>query len=148
MRYLLFAFLLLIFQNPSYPCTAFYAYNGKMALAGNNEDFYHTKTRIWFIPAEEGRFGRVYLGYDDGYSQGAMNDQGLFMDGFATRPHPITRSEGKPAYKGNIMDDTMATCGTVQDVVDLWSKYNLSSLETAMLMFADKHGDSVIIEGD
>ena len=32
-------------------------------LGGNNEDYYNPLTKVWFIPAEAGTFGRVYFGF-------------------------------------------------------------------------------------
>ncbi|MBU0753500.1 MAG: hypothetical protein KJ645_00065 [Planctomycetes bacterium] len=139
----------LLFQiPPATACTAFVIYRSDQALAGNNEDFWNPNTKMWFVPAENGGYGRVYFGFDNFFPQGGMNEAGLFFDGFATAPMPITRSTGKPAYEGNLIDDVMAECATVDEVVEIFSRYNLEFLETAMLMFADRHGHSVIIEGD
>ena len=35
--------------------------NGKIALAGNNEDWKNPFTRIWIIPAEGNKFGRISI---------------------------------------------------------------------------------------
>ena len=61
-------------------CTVFSASDGTTSLAGNNEDFYNPSTRVWFEPREDGKYGRVYFGFDDFRRQGGMNDQGLFFD--------------------------------------------------------------------
>lgn len=45
-------------------CTVFYASDKHMALAGNNEDYNFLSTNILFLPAEEGKFGRIYFGSD------------------------------------------------------------------------------------
>lgn len=60
--------------------------NGKIVLAGNNEDWRNPKTKIWFIPASNGEYGRVCVGFDDMSAQGGMNDQGLFIDANALSP--------------------------------------------------------------
>ncbi len=64
-------------------CTVFYAADENVALAGNNEDWNNPLTKIWFLPPEEAKYGRVYVGFDDFSPQGGMNDQGLFFDGLA-----------------------------------------------------------------
>ncbi len=68
-------------MQPGQGCTVFYASSGDLALAGGNEDSFNPLTRAWFIPASDGRHGRVYFGYDDGLPQAGLNDQGLFFDG-------------------------------------------------------------------
>ena len=152
----LFKTLLLIAAlAPSlYACTAFVVYRNGLALAGNNEDFWLTDTKVWYVPKEgsqrgmAGEFGRVYFGFDNFYPQGGMNEAGLFFDGFATSENKIKKSDGKSQFAGNISDHVMAHCQTTEEVIAVFEKYDLSFLSHAMLMFADRHGDSVIIEGD
>ena len=82
------------------------------------------------------------------FRQGGMNSQGLFFDGFATAANKVTKSLDKPIFKGLLLDEAMSKCATVQEVVELFQQHNLASLEKAMLFFADRTGDAVIIEGD
>jgi tetratricopeptide (TPR) repeat protein len=42
----------------------------------------------------------------------------------------------------------METCSSVDEVIAVFDDYNLQSLDNAMLMFVDRTGDAVIIEGD
>jgi hypothetical protein len=60
----------------------------------------------------------------------------------------MTQQDGKPVFSGNLIDHTMASCATVEEVIVLLQGYDLRFLENAMLMFADSSGDSVIVEGD
>jgi hypothetical protein len=129
-------------------CTAFMSSQKDMVLVGNNEDYYNPYTRIWFIPAANGQYGRVYFGYDDWRPQGGMNDQGLFFDGFATAPLEVMLSKEKTKFKGNFFDKFMSECTTVQDVLDLFDRYNLEFMIKFQLLIVDKTGDSAIIEGD
>jgi hypothetical protein len=133
---------------PALPCTAFLVTGDGQVLMGNNEDFWNPEVRIWFVPGEEGRFGRVYLGFDNLYPQGGMNVKGLAFDGFATASYPLRKQKGKEVFGGRLLDEVMATCATVEDVIRMLARYDLSMLERAMLMFSDKSGDSVIVEGD
>ena len=119
-----------------------------MILAGNNEDWFDPKTKMWFVPAENGNFGRVYFGFDNFYPQGGMNEKGLFFDGFATELTEVVNSKGKPYFRGNLADHAMATCTTVDEVIALFQAYNLEHFKNGMLMFGDASGKSVIIEGD
>ena len=59
---------------PGHACTAFMMSDGQRVLVGNNEDYNIPHTRVWFIPAENGHYGRVYFGYDNWSPQGGMND--------------------------------------------------------------------------
>ena len=131
-----------------FACTAFMSSEDDLVLVGNNEDYYNPYTRIWFIPAASGQYGRVYFGYDDWRPQGGMNDQGLFFDAFATAPLEVMLSKAKPKFKGNFFDKFMSECATVQDVLDLFKRYNLEFMLKFQLLIVDKAGDSAIIEGD
>jgi hypothetical protein len=148
LRILALFITLSLFAAPALPCTAFLVCGDGEVLMGNNEDFWNPEVRIWFVPAKEGRFGRAYLGYDNLYPQGGMNEKGLAFDGFATGRTPLRKQEGKEVFGGQLLDEVMATCATVEDVVEMLAHYDLSMLEHAMLMYSDKSGDSVIIEGD
>ena len=39
-------------------CTAFVVYRNGLALAGNNEDFWLTDTKIWYVPKDGSNRGR------------------------------------------------------------------------------------------
>ncbi|MBN2131226.1 MAG: hypothetical protein JW741_17130 [Sedimentisphaerales bacterium] len=139
---------ILAFTGTVGACTAFLATDGDVVLAGNNEDYVNPRTKVRFVPAEEGRYGRIYFGFDDLYPQGGMNERGLFFDGFATAPRKVVGSTDKPVYAGALIDTVMAECATVEEVLVVFEKYNLEFMERAMLMFGDATGDSAIIEGD
>jgi len=132
----------------SYACTAFMMTDGEVVLIGNNEDSKIPYTRVWFIPAENERFGRVYFGYDNWSPQGGMNDQGLFFDYFKVKKLEIKQSIDKPRIPGPPTDTIMARCATVDDVLEMLDKYHLDWNPTIQLFVVDKTGDSAIIEGD
>ena len=131
-----------------YACTAFMMSDGENVLVGNNEDSKIPYTQVWFIPAENGRFGRVYFGYDDWSPQGGMNDQGLFFDYFSVPKLDIKQSIEKPRFPGPFTDTLMAKCATVGDVLEMLSKYNLEWNPKIQMFVVDKAGDSAIIEGE
>ena len=130
----------------SYACTAFMMTDGEVVLVGNNEDYKVPYTRVWFIPAENGNFGRVYFGYDNWTPQGGMNDQGLFVDYFSVKKMEIKQSIDKP--KGPLTDTMMAKCATVDDVLAMFGKYNLEWMDDIQVFVVDRNGDSAIIESD
>jgi len=140
--------ILLFVPTSAFPCSGIYAFAKGLALAGNNEDFWNPNTKMWFVPEEGERHGRVYFGFGNMFPQGGMNTAGLFFDGFATRRLPVTKSIGRERFQGNLIDEAMATCGSVDEVKALFERHDVAFLETAMLMFGDKHGGSIIVEGD
>ena len=135
--------------NPlAYACTAFMKTDGEVVLVGNNEDSKIPYTRVWFIPAEDECFGRVYFGYDNWSPQGGMNDQGLFFDYFSVKKIEIKQSIDKPRFPSPPTDTIMAKCATVGDVLDMLNKYHLDWNPKIQMFVVDKTGDSAIIEGD
>ena len=147
---LFFQILILSIINhlPAYACTAFMMSDGQSVLVGNNEDYNTPYTRVWFVPAEKGQYGRVYFGYDNWSPQGGMNDQGLFFDGFATKPLEVKLSKKKPKFQGPIIDTMAAECATVEEVLDMLDQYNLEFMSKFQMFVVDKSGDAAIIEGD
>jgi hypothetical protein len=118
--------------------------NGK-TLVGNNEDHYDPNTQIWFQPASEGNYGCV-LFIAGNKVQGGMNDQGLVGDGFRTERMKVRKK--KTIYQGNILRKVLEECATVEEVIKVFEEYTVPWIEYCQLMFVDKTGDSVIIEGD
>ena len=132
-------------------CTTFYGYDGQNALAGNNEDFINPLMYAWFIPASPGRFGRVYFGFDDFVPQGGLNDQGLFFDVEGLPYKAMPETSGRPHFPGgdmSLMDEILSRSASVQDVIDIASRWNRPSGEYAQHLYGDRYGDSVIIDGD
>lgn len=127
-------------------CTAFCAANGDQVLVGNNEDWNNPRTKLWFVPAKPGSYGRMYVGFDDLWPQGGMNERGLWFDGFAAPPVKADGPTDLPRFNGNLIDKAMAECGSVEEVVRLFKQYDRAFLAEAILMFADASGDAVSIE--
>jgi tetratricopeptide (TPR) repeat protein len=120
--------------------------NGKIVLAGNNEDWKNPKTKIWFAPASNGAYGRVCVGFDNLYAQGGMNDQGLFIDANALSPTGWEPIEDKPTFQGALIDRILAECATVEDAIALCDKYNIRGLSQARFPIADRTGASMVVE--
>lgn len=156
-------------------CTVFYVYDGKVALAGDNEDWHHPHSQVWFVPATKDTHGIVYFGlglgkYPDGgiylpkvkipeggvtkidstalygFPQGGMNDQGLFFGGAATDlVNPTIPAPGKKLPEGFIADQILRKCANVAEAAKLLETYD-AGLPQGQLLFGDKHGDSLILE--
>jgi hypothetical protein len=131
-----------------YACTAFMMSDGESVLVGNNEDYKIPYTRVWFVPAENEQYGRVYFGYDNWAPQGGMNDQGLFFDFFTTKKLEIKLSKEKPKFPGPMIDTMLAKFATVEEVLDMFGQYNLEWMSKGQMFIVDKSGNAAIIEGD
>lgn len=129
---------------PAGACTAFCARAGGKVLLGNNEDFKNPRTRVWFVPAAKGSYGRLVVGFDNGFPQGGMNEHGLAFDGFATAPVAMPSQADKQMYFGSLGEKALAECATVEEVIRLFEPY--SRADRGVLLFADRHGDAVAIE--
>ena len=127
------------------PCTVFLASRGGVVLAGNNEDYTDKDTKVWFHPAAEGSFGRVYFGFGNGFPQGGMNDHGLFFDGLALETR-IEAAPGREVFEGNLIDKGMRECATVKEVVALFEHYDFPALVGGQLFVGDASGDAAILE--
>ena len=62
-------------------CTALFASKGDIVLVGNNEDFVNIPTKMWILPREKGKLGRIYFGFEaiPNIPMGGMNERGLFF---------------------------------------------------------------------
>lgn len=58
---------LLATGQPLSACSVFFAFDGKSALAGDNEDYFdHPHTQMWTVPRTEDAYGTVYFGFGRG----------------------------------------------------------------------------------
>jgi penicillin V acylase-like amidase (Ntn superfamily) len=172
-RWLVLA-LLVITSTPTHACTVFFAFDGKRALAGSNEDWADPNTQMWFIPATKDNHGIVYFGFGRGeypkggisqhkleipegditkvrpadlygLPQGGMNDKGLFFDMASTDVVRFPAASGKKVYDGRLEDLIMRRCATVEEALKLLEQYAFTAVQ-GQCLFADKSGDSFIIE--
>ena len=125
------------------------AKNG-IVLAGNSEDWYELRTKIWFVPASKEEYGRVYVGFDHApvhdRFQGGMNDQGLFMDMNAVKPAGWHDKPGKPSFHGDLVEQILSHYSTVDEVVEFFHQHNVPDLNVLKVPVADSKGHSVIVE--
>ena len=127
-------------------CTIIYATDGEQAIGGNNEDGNNPLTRIWFLPGENGDYGRVYVGYQGLFQQGGMNDQGLFFDGAGVGDQVDVPQNGKEDVGLSLVDRIMRECATVDCVIDYFDTYHFLDIWSSQALFGDAYGNSVIIE--
>jgi penicillin V acylase-like amidase (Ntn superfamily) len=117
-------FLLFISAGSALACTMVMVAKGDVMLAGNNEDWNDPDTKMWIYPATKDKYGRICFGFGNGFTQGGMNDQGLFIDGNALSPTGWKPVPGKPYFQGNLMDHILEHCATVDEAIAFFKKYN------------------------
>lgn len=139
-------FLLFIFINSAGACTMVMVANDDVILAGNNEDWRDPDTKMWIYPPSKNEYGRICFGFGNGFTQGGMNDQGLFIDANALSRTGWTPVAGKPRFRGNLMDHILAHCASVDEALIFFKKYNFPSLARAKFPIADAKGDAAVVE--
>jgi hypothetical protein len=132
----------------SYACSMFKITLHGKTMVGNNEDFWNPNDRIWFEKGKNSEYGAFYVGFDNFWPQGGMNQAGLVFDGFAEDYKAIADTIGKKPLPMDFLKEIMRKCETVDDVKNYLSKSNLSGLETSMFFFVDKTGKYLVVEGD
>lgn len=147
---------LLLIHNSGYSCTIFSAKdkNGQV-WAGNNEDYFFTfKNLINIVPPKTDCFGYVYLTYNwaGASMQGGFNEAGLFFDfnavPYTKRKVESTTKEHFPGGDEKLFEYMMEHLKTVQEVIDLYKKYEVWGIESGQLHLADKYGNLGIIVAD
>ena len=132
----------------SHPCTIIMASDSATALAGSNEDSVFPLTLVWFVPAADGRYARVCLGYSMMLRsvQGGMNEKGLFVDGNSLGKQGWEADANKQASIGSVLDELLATCASVEDAKEYFNTYNVPALDAARIPVMDKSGAKMIVE--
>ncbi len=135
--------------NAQQSCTIIYASDGTTVLAGNNEDYISPFGTIWFLPAENGKFGRVYFGWKDNgryFPQGGMNDQGLFYDAATAKTVIVPPDTNKIPYNGALILKAMEECSSVEEALKLFDQYDTAGPWGGQYLIGDRFGNSAIIE--
>jgi len=150
-KYLLLLLVILSFVSLSSldACTVISAAEGDVILGGTNKDWHNIATRIKVIPTSEGKYGRIYFGYQvsQGFQNvGGINEHGLWYDG-ASLPerYDVANYYHKPTIQGELCEKALEECATVQEVIDLYSTYYTPHWD-GHSMWGDSLGNSVIIE--
>jgi hypothetical protein len=117
-------------------------------FVGNNEDHWDANTRLWFEKGKTNEYGCMYVGYDNLFPQGGMNEKGLVYDGFYIDPYQPRHKSKKPIFEASMGKTIMKTCQNVDEVYNFLNKYDLSSFSSAMVLFVDKAGNYLVVEAD
>ncbi len=135
------------------PCSGFRLTIDNRTMVGLSEDHLNPNTIISTKKATVNSYGVIFFGYSEvGMDrQSAINDKGLVFDSFAIDEDRKARSQNgikvdrDIAYQLN--EDIMTSCSNVNDVMKLLSKYSLEDMGSQWF-FADKEGNSIIVEAD
>jgi len=126
-------------------CTIFVLTDTNHALFCNNEDWSDPQTRIWFLPAGEGCFGAVYVGFENGYAQGGLNTEGLAFDWVSGYTEKWALDRNLPEVRYNSGQRMLETCTMVDQAVAFFRSHFESGFWRAKILVADRSGASVII---
>lgn len=140
-------FFVLILESAA--CTIFVLVTKDRVLFGNNED-YIKPGAITFVPASEGKFGRVNFGFHDiitidSFAQGSMNEKGLVFDAAVVNSIKWKADKKKKEFEGNLVDHIMDTCQSIKEVESKFRAYNCKYLSMCQFLFADATGESVLV---
>lgn len=115
---------------------------GKIYVVNNEDYWYDVQAYIKIIPAKSNKRARLWYGWDD-FAQGGVNEAGLYFDGAVTPEQDKIPDYTKP--KGNMGDDILASCKTVNEAVFLLEEKKIA-LKNAHMLFGDKMGNALVVE--
>ncbi|RUT72849.1 tetratricopeptide repeat protein [Ancylomarina longa] len=146
---ILFLPMLIGLSDLSYACSLIKITKNGRTVVGNNEDQMNPNTRIWFEQGKNGKYGAMYVGFNNLYPQGGMNEVGLVFDGFTQSYKPLENSEGKIKISPSDLEKKiMQECSTVEEVKVLINKYNIDFWAGATMRYIDKSGKYLLVDGD
>ncbi|WAC12507.1 hypothetical protein [Dyadobacter pollutisoli] len=140
--------MLLVLQLISFsatPCTIFVLTGTDRTLFFNNEDYSNPTTWLWFRPSGKSHFGCAFVGFDNGWAQGGVNENGLAFDWVAGFPNQWTPDESLETAQGNTSERMLESCSTISEAIEFYQKYQEPGFTYAKILIADKTGASVII---
>jgi hypothetical protein len=129
----------------AFACTIFVLSDTNRTLFFNNEDYSNPATRIWFLPAAKTYYGCAYLGFNDDWAQGGVNQHGLAFDWVAGASNSYTPAPNLKITLGNPAERMLESCKTVQEAIAFYHHYAEPSFAAGAMLIADKTGASVII---
>lgn len=152
-KYLKHSFLILIIICSYYfsgnACSMYKITKDGKTIVGNNEDWISPNNQFWFVPSGENKYGVMNVGLINNFAQGAINDAGLVFDGFANPYLEVKNTADKIKIPiGEAVHYVMQSYNNVSEVKAYFMTIDLSSLSSGQLVFVDKTGAYLIVEGD
>ncbi|MFW9777833.1 MAG: hypothetical protein ACFFE8_03185 [Candidatus Heimdallarchaeota archaeon] len=126
-------------------CTIITVSNENEVLFGNNEDWTNPNTCLWFELQEEGKFGGVYLGFDNFFPQGGMNEKGLCFDANALPKMTLNNHPELLSPKRWVVEHIMDVSNNISNTIQVAQEYNWGTSMAYQVHFADANGDALVI---
>src|SRR5829696_2902774 len=104
-------------------CTIFILTDEDRALFCNNEDWFNRATRLWFVPAGPGHLGCAFVGFDNGWAQGGVNEAGVAFDWVAGEQQRYEPDSKLQLVRGNPSERMLETCTTIDDAIAFYRTY-------------------------
>ena len=142
---LFFVLFGVLYSQEGIACSVLYyvdAETGKIYVVNNEDYWYDVEAYIQINPGTRNKLARLWYGWDN-FAQGGVNEAGLFFDGAVTPEQDIPG--GGKAPKGNLGDDILSSCRTVDEALDLLEKREIA-LNNAHMMIGDGSGQAVVVE--
>lgn len=139
-------FLWLISGLDTMACSIIYyvdPHSGKIYVVNNEDYWYDTKAYIQIEPASNGKYSRLWYGWDD-FAQGGINEHGLFFDAAATPKQEIPQGFSNPNGR-NVGDEVLAFCKTVTEAISYLEMERIA-VSAGHLMFGDGEGNAAVLE--
>jgi len=148
--------LMTLISNYCFCCSLIKITRDGKTIVANNEDAYLPNSKMGIEPAENGKYGVIYFGFnDDNFEdtkyadfrpQGGINEAGLVYDGFAVPPVKCSDAVKQPFYYDSMIKDIMKNCSDVSQVKAILERYNSCGL--GILYFVDKTGNYLVADND
>lgn len=142
--------IIFIFQIHSiFACTIISASGNNITYTASNKDWNNTDTRLKVYSPSEGKYGRIYFGYQvpEGFQNSeGVNDQGLWYSG-ASLPerNDVYNHYNKLTVNGELCEKALEECATVDEIIAYYQIY-FSPHWQGHSMWVDRQGNSVVIE--
>jgi hypothetical protein len=144
--YLIFlGFISISTLHSALTCTIFSISHGDKVYFGNNEDWSNPETYIWFKPSTSQQYGGVYLGFDDFFPQGGMNEKGLCYDGNALASGVLNAHPELPTLSKWVGIHIIETCVNISETIKTALSYNWGVSMKYQIHYADATGDAVVV---
>lgn len=117
-------------------------HTGKIYVVNNEDYWYDVDAYIQIHPSSRDKLARLWYGWDN-FAQGGVNEAGLFFDGAVSPEQDVSEGYGGP--KGNLGDDILARCRTVDEALVLLEERKIA-LSSAHMMIGDSTGNAVVVE--
>lgn len=145
----LLAFVIQLTPFSTEACSMYKITKKGKTIVGNNEDYLSPNNQFWFEKGVGSNHGVMYMGLLNNFAQGAINEAGLMFDGFFVPYLEVTHTEGKSKIPiGDAIKKIMQEMTKVEDVKSYLQTINLGGLTNSQLVFVDRSGTYLIVEGD